>query len=89
MGKPFEDFGDDFQVHIPSPKSALHGGVIPPEPTRYGPVIKALKQLVKAFEVLDNSQIVSQHKERAKKRWAGKSPEEKRANTAAARAAKK
>lgn len=80
MEKPFEDFGDEFKVKIPKPK-------LPPKPTLYGPVIRALKELVKALEVIDNSQIAKQRSNSAKKRWALVPPEKKKANTAAARAA--
>jgi hypothetical protein len=78
MGDKFESLFDDDEDEEP----------IPPKLSPYGPVIQALKQLVKALQILDNSEIVKQRRERAKKRWVGKSPAEKRANTAAARAAK-
>ena len=80
MGKLFEEWdgledGDE-------------GELIPAPPTRYKAVIKALKQLVNALEVIDNGQLSKQRSVSASKRWAGKSPEEKRANTAAARKSK-
>jgi ribonuclease D len=78
----------------PAPKPSEPKAYIPD----YRPVIKALRELVRAFEVIDNRGIPPPllvpeevHKRRsdsAKKRWETVPPERRRAITAAARTAR-
>jgi hypothetical protein len=89
--RPIEnDWGPDFEVEIP-PKLTIPEEYIPD----YRPVIKALKELAKAFEVIENRGDThlqaSEHKRRsdsAKKRWEPVPKERRRAITAPARAAR-
>lgn len=107
--RPFEDFGDDFKLKIPAHKPNKIGSTTAPfrksspSPPQtyvpdYRPVIKALKELVRAFEVIENrgttplnvsEEEKKKRRERAKKRWAEVPSEKRKANTAAARAARR
>jgi hypothetical protein len=85
---PLEKWDDDFE--IPPPRRPTQTYV--PD---YRPVIKALKELVSAFEVIENrgatqlqEEKTKRRKASAKKRWENVPPEKRRANTAPARAAR-